>query len=324
MRTNPSPGVKLTGFTIGVVAVFAAGFGVSRAVAPDALSEVSTGGGGGHSGDKSGAHGGGHGTPTTTAGEGGGHGGAHGGGQGGDDAGVHSGGNGGTPAASATVPGLAVADAGYRFVPESTVLASGPASPFRFRIDGPDAKPVQAYQQLHERELHLIVVRRDLTGFQHVHPTRAADGTWSIDLNLQQGGTWRAFADFAPTGGPAQLTLGVDLQVPGAFVPGSAPTAAAAADPSLAVAFERRDGDIDIAVRRDGAPVEPEPYLGARGHLVALRAGDLAYLHVHPQEGGAPAVRFAADLPTTGSYALFFDYQVSGTVRTAVSTMEVK
>lgn len=29
-----------------------------------------------------------------------------------------------------------------------------------------------------------------------------------------------------------------------------------------------------------------KPYVGAFGHLVALRAGDLAYLHVHPD--GAP------------------------------------
>ncbi|PRC60084.1 heavy metal-binding domain-containing protein, partial [Mycobacterium sp. ITM-2017-0098] len=39
---------------------------------------------------------------------------------------------------------------------------------------------------------------------------------------------------------------------------------------------------------RDGEPVTTlQPYLGAYGHLVALREGDLAYLHVHP-EGTEP------------------------------------
>ena len=28
----------------------------------------------------------------------------------------------------------------------------------------------------HEKQLHLIVVRRDFSGFQHVHPTLADDG----------------------------------------------------------------------------------------------------------------------------------------------------
>jgi hypothetical protein len=224
---------------------------------------------------------------------------------------------------AAAVPGLAVAQDGYRLVPETTTLEPGPAQPFRFRLLGPDGRPVQRYELLHERELHLIVVRRDHTGFQHVHPARQADGTWAIDLDLRTGGTWRAFADFQPAGGPGQLTLGVDLHVDGPFAVGTAPSAATPADPQLAVRFDRHGDDIEIAVTRDGAPVEPEPYLGARGHLVALRAGDLAYLHVHPEEGGAPAVRFKAELPTVGGYALFFDYQVDGVVHTAATTVEV-
>ncbi len=275
MKTSSSAGAKLAGFTLVVAAVFAATFGVARAVAPDSA--------------------------TGSAGA------------------VHSGHAG---HAAATAPGLAVAEAGYRLVAESTTLGPGPAVPFRIRIVGSNGQAVQRYEQLHERELHLIVVRRDLTGFQHVHPTRGPDGTWAVPLDLQAGGTWRAFADFAPTGGPAQLTLGVDLQVPGAFTPGAGPTAVAPPDPSLDVSFDRRGDDMSISVRRDGVPIEPEPYLGARGHLVALRAGDLAYLHVHPQDGGRPNVHFTTTLPTKGTYALFFDYQVDGIVHTAVTTVE--
>lgn len=288
MTKSPSAATKLVGFLVVVVVVFGATFAAAQAMNPDGLADRSTGG-----------HGDAHESEGTSA------------------MSMDMPGHGG---ASATLPGLAVTEAGYRFVPEATSLSAGAATPFRFHIEGPDGRPVQRYAQLHERELHLIVVRRDVTGFQHVHPTRGPDGTWAIDLDLRLGGTWRAFADFAPVGGPAQLTLGVDLQVPGAFVPGTAPAAAAPADPSLDVRFDRRGDDVTITVRRDGSPIEPEPYLGARGHLVALRAGDLAYLHVHPQEGGAPAVRFKAELPTAGTYSLFFDYQVGGVVHTAATT----
>jgi hypothetical protein len=227
-------------------------------------------------------------------------------------------------AAPASLPGLAVASAGYRFVPEATNLALGPAQPFRFRLLGPDGAPVQRYEQLHERELHLIVVRRDMTGFQHLHPVRAPDGTWAVPLDLPTGGTWRAFADFQPAGGPGQLTLGVDLQVTGSFQAGTAPAAVAPPDPHVTAAFDRRGNEVEIVVRRDGVPIEPEPYLGARGHLVALRAGDLAYLHVHPETGSGPGVRFNAALPTPGTYALFFDHQVDGVVRTATTTVEAR
>ncbi|WP_433370648.1 hypothetical protein [Streptosporangium sp. CA-115845] len=37
--------------------------------------------------------------------------------------------------------------------------------------------------------------------------------------------------------------------------------------------------ELTISIARDGEPVTTlEPYLGAFGHLVALREGDLAYL----------------------------------------------
>ena len=41
-------------------------------------------------------------------------------------------------------------------------------------------------------------MRRDLAGFQHVHPARGADGTWRVPLDLPAAGTYRVFADFAP------------------------------------------------------------------------------------------------------------------------------
>ena len=34
----------------------------------------------------------------------------------------------------------------------------------------PDGQPVRDYEVEHEKRMHLIVVRRDLTGFQHLHP----------------------------------------------------------------------------------------------------------------------------------------------------------
>jgi len=311
MQTPSSVGTKLAVFAVALALVFGATFGVARAVAPDGAPKRTVDAHDGHGSAAADHH------MEDMDGMDGMDMDDH-------DMDDHDMDGMDMPAAGATPPGLAVAQDGYRFVAEATTLASGPAVPFRFRLNGPDGRPVQRYEQLHERELHLIVVRRDLTGFQHVHPTRAADGTWAIDLDLRGGGTWRAFADFAPTGGPAQLTLGVDLQVAGAFEPGDAPTAAKAPDPSLDVRIDRRGNDVEITVRRDGEVIQPEPYLGARGHLVALRAGDLAYLHVHPLEGAGPAVRFMAELPTAGPYSLFFDYQVGGVVHTATTSIEVQ
>ena len=38
------------------------------------------------------------------------------------------------------------------------------------------------FTPIHERDLHFIVVNRELTSFHHVHPTLDQDGVWSIAL----------------------------------------------------------------------------------------------------------------------------------------------
>ncbi len=88
-------------------------------------------------------------------------------------------------------------------------------------------------------------------------------------------------------------------------------------------------GQLKLAVEKDGKPVtDLQPYLGAYGHLVALRAGDLAYLHVHPNgEPGdgrtepGPEVSFTATVPSKGAYRLFLDFRHEGKVRTAAFTV---
>ena len=83
--------------------------------------------------------------------------------------------------------------------------------------------------------------------------------------------------------------------------------------------------DLQYELSRDGRPItDVEPYLGADGHLVALREGDLAFLHVHPEESDAPGViRFTAALPSAGRYRLFLQFKHEGRVRTVAHTLEV-
>jgi hypothetical protein len=163
--------------------------------------------------------------------------------------------------------------------------------------------------------MHLIVVRRDLTGFQHLHPTMAADGTWSVPVTLPDAGAYRVFADFSVDETPH--TLAGDLAVDGAVRSVALPASASRAEVDGLVVTA---SGLDFAVTRGGAPVELMDYLGAKGHLVALREGDLAFLHVHPDER---SLRFEATFPTAGRYRLFLQFQVDGRVHTAEFTREV-
>ncbi|MBG0562664.1 hypothetical protein [Actinoplanes aureus] len=227
--------------------------------------------------------------------------------------------------AAAHVPGgLQVAQDGYRLTLITTSLTTGDAQPFRFRVLGPDGEPVTAYTTNHDKDLHLIVVRRDLSGFQHVHPTLGTDGTWSIPLAVDTPGQYRVFADFQPAARDEGLTLGVDVPAPGDYQPRPLPVPARTAEVdgyTVTLAGDLTAGasaQLTLSVSRDGQPVVPEPYLGASGHLVALRDGDLAYLHVHPTD--EKSLSFAAEVPSAGVYRLYLDFKHDGKVRTAEFT----
>jgi hypothetical protein len=151
----------------------------------------------------------------------------------------------------------------------------------------------------------------------------AADGTWRAAVDLPEGGTYRVFADVTRSG--RQTTLGADLHVAGDFRPRPLPPAAAGArdDRGLDVRLRRDGSRVAFDVSRDGTVVndELEPYLGAKGHLVTLRAGDLAYLHTHPD---GDRLAFAAELPSAGAYRTWVQFKLDGRVHTAAFTQELR
>jgi hypothetical protein len=233
------------------------------------------------------------------------------------------------------VGGLTVAESGYALDVLDAHPPAGTAT-LAFRVLGPDGAPVLAYTEEHEEDLHLVAVRRDLSGYQHVHPELDADGTWRAPLTLTPG-SWRVVADTTPAALGEDLTLGADVEVAGDYAPLALPEPAAVADVdgyTVVLTGELaagRESELTLSVSQDGRPVtDLQPYLGAYGHLVALRDGDLAYLHVHPLEpddGTTPApgphVGFATTAPSAGTYRLFLDFRHGDTVHTAAFTVRV-
>ncbi|GGK62655.1 hypothetical protein [Nocardia camponoti] len=239
--------------------------------------------------------------------------------------------------AHAVPGGLRITQDGYTLDLAETILSPGEVD-FRFRIVGPDGRAVTDFTPVHDKRLHLIVAKRELTGFWHVHPELADDGTWSVRLNLPGAGAYRVFTDIAPTALGKTITLGADVAVRGEYAPQPVPAANRTAHVD---GYEvTLDGDLVadegthlvLTVRKDGRPVtDLQPYLAAFGHLVVLRAGDLAYVHVHPSgepgDGVTPAgpeIAFHTAVPGPGTYRLFLDFQHGDVVRTAAFTLSTR
>ena len=207
--------------------------------------------------------------------------------------------------AIASPGGLSLEQDGYRLVAEREALVAGRPAPYVFRILDPAGDVLRDYEVEHERRLHLIVVSRPLGHFIHAHPQQRPDGAWTVPLRLPVNGSYRVFADF--TSGGERRTLGLDLQGYGG------PASAAERLSRYDVSLDRHGDRLEFDVRRAGNPVELQPYLGARGHLVVLREGDLAYVHAHADE---ERLSFEVPFPSAGRYRLFLQFKVGGIVET--------
>jgi hypothetical protein len=221
--------------------------------------------------------------------------------------------------------------AGLGLETRQQTLPAGGGS-WRFRIAGCDGNPVREFKPELGKLLHLIVVRSDFTGYQHLHPTLGRDGTFTTTIAAARGGRYRAIADFVVD--DRKYVLGTDLTVPGstAETPLPAPALEDSTDgydielqrPAVLEAGEEAQLTFRVT-RRGRAVTDLEPYLGAYGHLVALHAPDLAYSHVHPngEDRTAGAITFDVELDEPGSYRLFLQFQTRGRVHTVAFTQTV-
>ena len=293
-----NPAAKLGGLVLVVAAVFGAAYGIGKVVGPVAAEPE----------------------PQAAAHEGMG--------------GEQEAGHGDSHGAAAVPKGLQVSEGGVTLDVLTDGLVAGRQQDFAFRILDEDGHAVTGFQPTHDKLMHLIVARRDLSGFRHVHPEMAADGTWRVPLTFAAAGDFRVFADFQLVDEDEGHTLGVDVPVAGAYRPVPLPPAALTAtvgEYRVTLSGKLTPGttsELTLSVDRGGVPVtDLQPYLAAYGHLIALRQGDLAYLHVHPDgEPGdgktrpGPNVVFYAEVPTAGTYRLYLDFKHGGVVRTAEFT----
>ena len=309
-----SPIAKLAGFAVVLLLVFGGAALAGGAIGPERDDDSAAARDGGHT-DSDASHGG-----EPAAGK--------------DSVSTHTSEKTESEATRGAVRGLAVADNGLELAIQQTELPRGRETELAFSIVGADGKPVRDFEVEHEKRMHLIVVRRDGEGFQHLHPELGSDGIWRVRATLPQAGAYRVFTDFKR--GEQAQTLAADLAVDGNadYRPVPAPATTADTGDGYQVLLHAgrvragREAELRFTVTRNGKTVHTEPYLGAGGHLVALREGDLAYLHVHPGGHGEPeahddAVAFMSEFPSEGRYRLYLQFKHEGSIHTAEFTQQV-
>jgi len=189
----------------------------------------------------------------------------------------------------------------------------------------------------HEKLMHLILVRDDVTGFQHIHP-EYENGRWTVTTKIATQGTYQMYVDVEPKE-EDPITLRVPLTIGGTTQQAQFPsvstgmsTNVAGIQATLELASPLKTKEhttLTFALTQNGKPVTSvDPYLGAFGHVVVLRHGDVAdYLHGHPITESRPTdgkVLFESEFPVKGTYTIFAQFNINGQVKTFPLTVSVE
>jgi len=211
-------------------------------------------------------------------------------------------------------------------------LPVGKAATWTLKITDPKSgAPVKDFTIVHDKLMHLIVVKNDLSWFNHVHPQHKGDGTFVVTTALPTAGSFKLYADYTPKGGEQEIgthefatggnavvspsPLLVPDKMKGAWMtkkvvahPESQPdkkngaTYEVALMPMPMSIVAGQDTTMHFQIRdAKGRPIKDlQPYLGAMGHCVILSGDTKQYLHSHPMEGGAQGGAMKHDMSKMG------------------------
>ena len=207
-------------------------------------------------------------------------------------------------------------------------------------IDTSTGKTVTDFDVVHEKKMHLFVVRSDLSRFFHVHPDLHPDGSFTYSFIFPIGGDWRLFADSAPHTFGSRITS-AKLTVSGqteANVPlPAAPTVTQVStvddmsltlDPGPLEAHDTRELEFILRDSKGRPVTDIQPWLGADAHLMLVDSTATLFVHSHPA-GRSPAeisagkLDFVTHMPQSGLYKGWLQLQRGGRIHTFVFLINV-
>jgi len=248
---------------------------------------------------------------------------------------------------------VTAAAAGVRVEWSATPAQPQPGQPVALRYRVVDTASGRALTDLpisHDKPMHLILVSKDLTQFQHIHPTIGSDGgdAYTVVAMLPQAGEYVLYDEFERDGRTVldqrTLTVGAASALPGGaanLTVALAPQVANGVTVALAAPSDLRAGQeaqFTFTLTRDGSPVSDlQPYLAAAAHVAIVSADASDFVHTHGEAGEAghggamtppasfgPQVSFEHTFARPGLYKVWAQFNQGGQVLTVPFVVEVR
>jgi hypothetical protein len=193
------------------------------------------------------------------------------------------------------------------------------------QIQDNKGKPIDKFDINHEKKMHLIVVSKDLSFFNHIHPEYKGKGEFDVTTQFPDSGDYKLFADYVPAGNSATsqskwVSVEGTAPVPTEIVP-ETNFVKTVNDIVVTLSFDHLMADMELNLKfnmvdaKTKKPViDLQPYLGAVGHVVIISADAEQYIHVHPTDEKAkgPDAKFMTKFPKSGVYKIWGQFQRNG------------
>ncbi|MED3563323.1 hypothetical protein [Bacillus xiapuensis] len=219
----------------------------------------------------------------------------------------------------------------------SGTLKAKEAIPITITIKDKSNKPIQSFETVHTKKMHLIIVNKDLSYFSHLHPKYKGDGKFEISTTFPAGGDYQLIAEVTPKGGVDNSVekhwIHIDGPIPKSkpLIPDQKLTTVVdglkislsfdhlMAEMNSNMTFTFRDAKTNKSINH------LQPYLGAMGHAVAIKTDLTEYLHIHPMttNENEPEVTFMTYFPKKGVYKIWGQFQYQGRIIVAPFVVDV-
>lgn len=189
-----------------------------------------------------------------------------------------------------------------------------------FVHERPRNQPVDDLQVEHEKLIHVLGVRDDLTGFFHVHPSRVARGQWAVSHVFTNAGNYRIWTNVKRHGISYAFehpTLEVSGAAEGQTLSPNFSREVESGGCRVALIFSEplragRTNLLQFEIRNVlGGQIRTENFLGTPMHLVIIKDDLSVFLHAHSDQHGlaGPDVTFRQTFPAPGRYKLFAQFR---------------
>lgn len=230
-------------------------------------------------------------------------------------------------------------------------LEGGARTTLELRVRDSSGRPITSFEDDHTKKLHLVIVSHDLSYFTHVHPSYVGAGKFRIDWTPPAfDDQYALYVQYKPSGAPELITTSFKAHVPALTmkfpVPVTEETAPVTSGkskltfqaPPNGIAVGASTVKFKVTNTSTGQPADLGTFLGARAHVIAVKAESQAsvFLHGHDMRsmghaghagGGAlPApgeLAFDLKFPEAGLYRLWVQYNQGGKDITQYVTVNV-